>query len=57
VIVASTVAVPDAPAQPLMVRLHEELLAGAAPAAALAAARGAVEASVASDAFVCFGAG
>ena len=61
-IVASTVAVPDAPAQSLMVRVHEQLLAGARPAAALAAARGAVTGdgdagAVARAAFLCFGAG
>jgi CHAT domain-containing protein len=57
VVVASTVAVPDAPTQPLMVRLHRELLGGAGPARALATARGAAEELVARQAFLCFGAG
>jgi tetratricopeptide (TPR) repeat protein len=62
VIVASTVAVPDAPAQALMVGLHERLIAGSPPAAALAAAQAAAPgdgdaAGVARDAFACFGAG
>jgi tetratricopeptide (TPR) repeat protein len=62
VIVASTVEVPDAPTQRLMVRLHERLQAGAGAARALAEARGAVAdggdaEAVARDAFLCFGAG
>jgi hypothetical protein len=60
--VASTVAVPDAPTQPLMERLHGRLQAGAPPAQALAAARAeiagdAAAEAVARDAFLCFGAG
>jgi CHAT domain-containing protein len=62
VIVASTVEVPDAPTEALMVRLHERLRAGAAPAHALAEARAAVGGdddaeAVARDGFLCFGAG
>jgi CHAT domain-containing protein len=62
VIVASTVAVPDAPTEALMVQLHRRLRAGAAPAAALAAARATIDGddaaeTVARDAFLCFGAG
>ncbi len=62
VIIASTVEVPDAPTQRLMVRLHERLQAGVPPARALVEARGAVAAgddpeAVARDAFLCFGAG
>ena len=62
VIVASTVPVPDAPTQPLMLQLHRRLRAGAAPAAALAGARATIDGddaaeAVARDAFLCFGAG
>ena len=62
VIVASTVHVPDAPTQRLMVRLHERLQQGAGPALALAEARSGVAGdddaeAVARDAFLCFGAG
>jgi CHAT domain-containing protein len=62
VVVASAVAVPDAPTQRLMVELHRVLRDGERPAGALAAARrsaagGADDEVVARQAFLCFGAG
>jgi CHAT domain-containing protein len=61
-IVASTVAVPDAPTRPFMLELHRRLQAGAPPAAALVAARASATGHgdagrVARDAFLCLGAG
>jgi CHAT domain-containing protein len=52
-LIAPVIAGPDAATRPLMVDLHRRLLAGEAPAAALAAASAAVEVS----GFVCLGAG
>jgi tetratricopeptide (TPR) repeat protein len=60
--VASTVPVPDVDTVPLMVALHDALLAGVVPAEALRRARHAVDPDtptgfVARTAFSCFGAG
>jgi tetratricopeptide (TPR) repeat protein len=52
-IVASVVPVPDAAARRLMLAFHRDLLAGAAPAAALARA----QAGAKTAGFICFGAG
>ena len=52
-LVASVVPVPDASGRVLMVDFHRRLLAGGAPADALA---GALEASDSVEGFVCFGA-
>jgi hypothetical protein len=54
--------VPDEPTGRLMVALHERLAAGGEPAAALAAARAALDRADPADwataaGFVCFGAG
>ena len=60
-LIATVVPVGDVVARPLMVRLHEALRAGLAPAAALADAQGTIDVgasdAVASGGFVCFGAG
>ncbi len=60
-LIATVVPITDVDAHPLMVRLHEGLLAGMGPAAALARAQaeGMAEegGSGASGSFVCFGAG
>jgi hypothetical protein len=61
-VVASVVPIPDAETGPLMVTFHEQLAAGASPAAALAAAQQSVDredvaALAAAVGFVCIGAG
>ena len=57
-IVASVMPVPDAQAKRLMLGLHRRLIAGAAPAVALAAALAALPArESASNGFVCLGGG
>ena len=57
-VIASIVPVPDAPAKRLMLRLHQELVAGAAPAAALARAQASLpRRDLALRGFVCLGAG
>jgi CHAT domain-containing protein len=52
-VISSGALVPDATAAPMMAALHKSLVAGMAPAAALA---GAME-SIQTEPFVCFGAG
>ncbi len=59
-LVATVVPIVDVQARPLMVRLHQGLVAGLSPAAALAAAQsegGSDDGDGASGSFVCFGAG
>ncbi|MBW3581350.1 MAG: CHAT domain-containing protein, partial [Actinobacteria bacterium] len=64
-VVASVTSVPDDLTRRLMVELHRRLISGAQPAAALAAARAALEAEVGSSdprvlamtGFTCFGGG
>jgi len=60
-LIASVVPVPDEATRALMLAFHRALQSGSTPAAALAAARGAVGTGpaerVAAAGFVCFGAG